>query len=405
MNMKKIFLLFVLFVGFSIAFGQIESQWRGPNRDGIYPGETLLKVWPDSGPKLLWSVDGLGDGYSSPAVTSDRIYVTGMISGKGLLFAFNKDGKLNWKTDYGPEWSGSSPGARTTPTVVDDKIFLISGEGGAVCLDTNGKMVWSVDLEKTFRARNIEWGITESPLVDGDRVICTPGGRDAMMVALNRHTGETIWTTAGNREQSGYCSPWIIQHGNRRLILTMTAKSVVGLDADTGDYLWHHAHVTEYDVNPNTPLYHDGKLFTVSGYGTGGQMFKLSDNGKNITRLWSEKILDSQMGAVVLVDGYIYGSGHNKRGWHCLDWKTGKVQFSERAVGSKGNIIYSDGMIYSYSENGTVALVKPNPERFEVVSSFKIQKGSGEHWAHLVIKDGRLHVRHGNLLMVYEIAR
>ncbi len=405
--MKKIIIMVWLVLNFNVllVFGQVDSQWRGPNRDGIYPNESLLKKWPDAGPKLIWSVAGLGEGYSSAAVTSDRVYLSGMMKGTGYLFTFDMNGKLVWKSSYGPEWDGSRPGARTTPTVVGNRIYLMSAKGQVVCFDTNGKKIWSVDLMQAFKARNLDWGITESLLVDGDKVFCTPGGRDMMMVALNRHTGKVIWKIKGNGETSGYCSPVIDKHGNRRLILTMTAKSVVGIDADKGEYLWRASHVTDYDVNANTPLYHNGYIYTVSGYGTGSQMFKLSDDGKSVKLTWSQRELDSQFGAAVLVNGYIYGSGHSNRGWHCLDWKTGKVQFSQRAIGNKGNIIFSDGMLYCYSERGDVALVKPNPKKFEIVSSFKIKEGAGPHWAHTVIKNGRLYVRHGDALMVYNIAR
>jgi outer membrane protein assembly factor BamB len=281
----------------------------------------------------------------------------------------------------------------------------MSAEGQAVCFSKDGKKIWSVNLMAEFGARNLEWGMTESPLVDGDRVFYTPGGRDIMVVALDRHSGKTIWEIKGNRETSGYCSPRLVRHGEKRLLLTMTGSSFVGIDADTGEYLWHYSHVTDYKVNANTPLYHDGYVYTVSGYDTGGQMFLLSEDGKSIERIWSQDTLDSQMGAVVLVDGFIYGSGHSNRGWHCLDWKTGKVQYTAREIGNKGAIIFSDGMMYCYSERGDVALVKPNPQKFEVVSSFRIKKGTGEHWAHPVIKDGRLYIRHGDALMVYFIAR
>ncbi len=404
--MKKIFLVILLTffgLGYSVSFGQIDVQWRGPNRDGIYPNESLLKTWPKEGPKLLWSVEGLGEGYSSPAVTADRVYLTGMTGGKGFLFAFDRNGKPVWKVSYGSEWNGSRPGARTTPTVVGDKIYLMSAKGQAVCFSTDGKKIWSVDLMAQFGARNLQWGITESLLVDGDRVFCTPGGPSVTIVALDRHSGKTIWKIKADGKTSGYCSPCLVQHGKRRLLLTMTGESVVGVDADTGEYLWRNSHVTDYVVNANTPLYHNGFIYTVSGYGTGGQMFELSEDGTSVKRVWSQKKLDSQMGAVVLVDGYIYGSGHNGRGWHCLDWKTGKVQYTARKIGNKGAIIFSDGMMYCYSENGDVGLVKPNSQKFEVVSSFRIKKGSGEHWAHPVIKDGRLYIRHGDALMVYHI--
>jgi len=405
--MKKIIItfLFLLALSISYVFGQVDSQWRGPNRGGVYPNENLLKKWPDTGPKLLWSVEELGNGYSSAAVTSDRVYLTGETGGQGTLFAFDLSGKLLWKSPYGPEWGESHPGSRTTPTVIGNRIYLLSAKGVTVCFDANGKKIWSVDLTRNFGARNLRWGMTESLLVDGDKVYCTPGGPDIMMVVLNRQTGQVIWKIKGNGETSGYCSPAIVKHGNRRLILTMTAKSVVGIDADTGEYLWRASHVTDYDVNANTPLYHNGYIFTNSGYGTGGQLFKLADDGKSVKLIWSQEELDSQFGAAVLVDGYIYGSGHKNRGWHCLDWKTGKGQFSERAIGNKGNIIFSDGMFYCYSERGDVALVKPNPQKFDVLSSFEIEKGSGPHWAHPVINKGRLYVRHGDALMVYNIAR
>jgi outer membrane protein assembly factor BamB len=185
----------------------------------------------------------------------------------------------------------------------------------------------------------------------------------------------------------------------------MTEGSVVGVDADTFEYLWHQSHVTDYNVNANTPLFHEGELFSISGYGTGSQMFRLSEDGSSIERVWKQGNIDSQMGAAVLVDGFIYGSGHNRRGWHCVNWETGKMMYSARKIGNKGNIIFADGMLYCYSERGDVALVKPDPGDFDVVSSFRIDKGSGPHWAHPVIRDGRLYVRHGEVLMVFDISR
>lgn len=405
--MKRMSLLFCAVICVSVipVLGQVDSQWRGPNRDGIYPKESLLKQWPDNGPPLVWKTEGLGEGYSSAAVTRDRVYVTGMIKGEGFLFAFENGGKALWTSSYGREWSGSHPGARTTPTVIDDRIYLMSAAGLVVCFDREGKTVWSKDLIKEFGAKNLQWGMTESLLVEDERVFCTPGGSKAMVAALDRHSGKTIWQAKGNGETSGYCSPCLIQHGARKLLITMTGKSLVGLDAETGDYLWHQRHVTEYDVNANTPLYHNGLVFTVSGYGTGAQMFRLSADGSKTERVWSQSKLDSQMGAAVLVDGYLYGSGHNNRGWHCLDWETGKVQYTKREIGNKGNIIFADGLMYCYSERGDVALIKPDPQEFEVISSFRIKEGSGPHWAHPVIKGGLLYVRHGEILKVYDISR
>lgn len=402
-NMMLVFLCVFFLSGGLFISGQIDSQWRGPDRSGIYPEMGLLKQWPEKGPQLVWSAEGLGEGFSSPAVTSERVYVTGMIKGEGFLFAYNEAGELLWKSSYGPEWNGSHPGSRTTPTIVGDRIYLESARGRVVCFNIQGKQIWSVDLIKTFKAKNLEWGMTESLLVDGDRVFCTPGGPQVTVAALDRHTGKTLWTVRSKGETSGYCSPNLVKHGTLNLLLTMTADAVIGIDADKGEFLWRHAHVTEYNVNSNTPLYKDGYVFTVSGYGTGGQKFQLSQDGRSVKRIWWQRNQDTQMGASVMLGGYIYGCGHNNRGWQCIDWETGKSLYKARQIGHRGAIIFADGMLYCYSEGGHMALVKPNPKEFEVISSFRIRQGSGNHWAHPVIRDGRLYVRHGNTLLVYNI--
>ncbi len=404
----KVFIRIGIIIGLLVSAnaGENSSQWRGLNRDGVYPDNNLMKTWPTNGPKMMWSTDILGGGYSSPAVTSAHVYVTGMIDGVGYLVAFDLNGKQKWRMTYGPEWDGGHEGARTTPTVVNDKIYLMTGEGAVVCVNTaDGEIVWQVDMIKSFGARNLRWGMTESLLVDGDRVFCTPGGSDVMIAILDRHTGKTIKKIKGNGEESSYCSPVLIKHNNKRYILTMTGRSVVGLDAESGEYLWRHEHITQYDINPNTPYYQDGFIYIVSGYGTGGQLLKLSVDGKSVEQVWVDKTMDSQMGAAAIVDGYIYGSGHKNKGWHCLDWKTGEVKYSERVLGNKGNIIFADGLLYCYGEKGDVGLVRPTPEKFDVISSFEIEEGSGPHWAHPVIADGRLYVRHGEVMQVYDISK
>ncbi len=399
----NISILLILFV--SSLTAQADSEWRGPQRDGFYPNEKLLKKWPAEGPKLLWSFEGLGGGYSSAAVTKDRIYITGMVDTTGYLYALDLQGNLLWKSAYGPEWTISHEGVRTTPIVSGDLIYFMSAFAEIFCFDTKGKKVWSLDLMDKFEARNIKWGFTESLLVEGDRVFCTPGSEDVMFMALNKFSGEVIWKIKGNGEMSAYCSPRIVKHGIRRIILTMTEGSVVGIDADSGEFLWQAEHKTKNGCNPNTPLYKDGYVCTSSGYGTTGtQMFKLSADGRKISKVWINEAPDVHFGGLLLVNGYIYGSGHKKKGWHCLDWTSGKLQFTSKEIGGKGNLIYADGMIYCYSEKGDAAIVKPNPQKFDVVSSFKIEKGSGPHWAHLVIKDGRLYVRHGDTLMAYDIS-
>jgi outer membrane protein assembly factor BamB len=382
------------------------SQWRGPERDGKYPQTKLLQQWPTQGPNLVWSATGFGEGYSSVAVTSDGIYLTGMIDGNGHLFALNKNGKERWRKLYGPEWQDGHDGARSTPTVIGEKIYIMSGQGKAVCFTSNdGKIVWEVDLTETFGARNLRWGMTESPLVDGDRIFYTPGGSDAMMVILDRFTGKTLKVIKGNGEKSAYCSPVIVTHNDKRLLLTMTAESIIGLDVETGEYLWRQEHENGRGINPNTPLYYRGYIYAVSGYKRGGQLIKLSADGKEVEQIWSDETLDSQMGATILVDGYIYGSGHRNKGWYCIDWKTGEVQYTTKELDGKGNIIYAEDLLYCYGEKGNFGLVRPNSKKFELISSFEISEGSGPHWAHPVISEGKLYVRHGDVLLVYDIKK
>ena len=225
--MKKYLIIFSL-LGLIItsASGQIQSKWRGPNRDGFYPNENLMKKWPDDGPRLLWYNDEIGEGFSSAAVTSLRVYITDMVENIGCLFTFNKQNcKLTWKTPYGPEWTrslhGSYPGVRTTPAVVGEHIYIMSAEGVAVCLNKNGNILCSVDLIKEYDARNVNYGMTESLLVDGDRVFYTTSGADIMMVALNWHTGNKIWMINGNGQYSAYCSPVIVTHGNLLINLAL----------------------------------------------------------------------------------------------------------------------------------------------------------------------------------------
>ena len=405
MRIRTIFSIILIFIAANYTIAEVLSEWRGANRDGIYAGEDLLKEWPTNGPPKIWSADGLGIGFSSPAVTKDAVYVTALIDGSGWLFAFDHNGRQIWKVSYGLEWDKGHKGARTTPTVVDDKIYLISGMMEVICLDTSSNVLWKVNMENEFGARNLHWGMAESPLIDGDKIFCTPGGSKAMMAALNRYNGKIIWQTKGNGQLSAYCSPVIVNHNGKRLLITMTEKSVVALDPESGTMLWQKSHVTQYDINPNTVLYKDGFLYTFSGYGTGGQMFEISENGQNAKKVWANNEPDNQMAGAVLIDGHIYSSGHKKRGWACVDWTSGDVLWKSRDYGGKGPIIFSDGLLYMYSERGDVVLARPNPQKFDPISAFKMNDGSGEHWAHPVIKDGRLYIRHGDVMNVYDIQK
>ena len=388
-------------------------QFRGPNRDGKSAETGLLKKWPESGPELLWSVDGLGIGFSSTAIADGFVYTTGMLDSEGFFFAYDLAGNLKWKESYGPEWTGSYKGTRTTPTVDAGRVYMFSGTGIMACFDAKtGKKIWDVDTLKEFEAKNIRWGMSCSPLIDGEKVYCTPGGKKGAIVALDKMTGRTIWATTGLDELSAYSSAILIERGGNRLLIDIIQKSVICVNADNGKLLWREPYVTPSDTGGVTPTYRDRRVYVTSAiqreFTRGGVMFELSADGTSVTEKWNDKTLDCGHGGVVLVDGYLYGStfdGIPKGDWVCLDWESGQIMYETEWNGNKGSVIYADGMLYCYDENtGDVALVKASPKAFEVVSSFRVTQGSGkQHWSHPSISDGRLYIRHGDALMVYDI--
>lgn len=400
--MKKLLALIALFSVLTDGFTQKPTSWRGPSRDGKYPETGLLKKWPAGGPEILWSYEQLGQGHSSAIVDQGNVFTSGMVSQEGYLFKFDLKGNLVYKKKYGPEFSESYFGTRGTPTIMGDKIYLLSGYGVLYCLkNETGDLLWSKDIIKEFGASVIMWGMNETPVIDGDIIYITPGGKKNGLVALNRHSGEKVWSSPGTGELTAYCTPLLFVHNGRKLLATHFESHLVGFDAATGKMLWKQYHPNQYSIHPNTPIYHEGRLYYFSGYGQGGGMLELSANGNSIERKWSQTIMDSRIGGAVLVDGYLYGSG-DSRVWSCLDWETGEVKYTSSDIGH-GVVIYADGMLYCYSQRGELALVKPSPAGFNVVSETKVAKGTEQHWAHPVIYDGVLYVRHGRALVAYKV--
>jgi outer membrane protein assembly factor BamB len=405
------FLLVIIIFQSNMLLSADWPQFRGPNRDGISMETGLKNKWTENGPALLWSFEGLGAGFSSAAISNGQIYVTGEVEKKETLFAFDLNGKLVWQTTYGPKWKSSYPEVRTTPTVEGNSIYVNSGMGNVVCFEAkSGKINWQVQAVEQFGGEYHRWGIAESPLLVDHLVIITPGGPDASLIAMDKKTGKKIWTSEGLSEKGNYCSPILIERGDRKIIATMLENAFVGVDAESGKVLWKDQ-FSGYQgdhkaINPVSPLFYNGQIYTTSGYDDGGAMFELSADGTGIKRIWTDKVLDVHHGGAVLVDGYIYGANweNNRNGnWVCLDWKTGKVMYEKKWI-TKGSIIYADGMLYCYEEkSGNLALVEATPSDFKIISSFEIPLGSKQHWAHPAISDGRLYVRHGEALMVYDI--
>jgi outer membrane protein assembly factor BamB len=402
--MKRLIILGLLLM-FAVALqAQNIVQWR-KDRTGVYPESGLLKSWGDAGPQLLWHYDGLGEGHSSPAVSaSGKLYVTGMTDGKGYLYAFDAEGKLLSKKEYGPEWDKSYNGTRGTVTPDNGKLYLISGLGEIVCINESDlSIVWTKNMLKDFDGLNITWGICESPLIVGDKLIACPGGQKHNIVALDKNTGKLLWSCEGDGELSAYCSPIYLVDQKTPQIVTMMQKHIIGVDIATGKKLWSFEQINRHGVHPNVPVYADNMLLCTSGYGKGSVMLRLTNGGHSVEKVWEASQLDSRIGAMVKVGDYAYGSGDTNRFWFCVDWKTGELKYKENAL-PIGNVIAADGMLYCYSDRGDFALVKTTPEKFDIASRFSITMGTDQHWAHPVIYKGVIYVRHGNTLMAYKIS-
>ncbi len=401
---KQIVIFFGLFLLFSnLVVSQEIVQWRGPNRDGKYLSTGLLTSWPQDGLKLLWHIDGLGEGHASAVVTKNKIFTAGTIEEIGYIFCFSLDGKLQWKVSYGPEWTESWPGTRSTPLFVDGKLYMLSAFGNLICMDAaDGKMIWEVDLFTEYDGRNIKWGVTENLLADGDVLYVTPGGEKDNVLALNRNTGTLIWSSPGKGELSAYCSPALIKLPKRTLLVTQTANSILGIDTKDGTLLWSHPQPNKWSVHANTPYYQDGYLYCVSGYGQGGIQLQLAADGSAKQEMWRNTTIDNRMGGFIVLGDRIYGSGDSKQGWACVDWKNGEDVTSEQMAG-RGVVIYADGLLYCYNDSGEFVLANPTPTALQKISSFEIPFGEDQHWAHPVITDGKLYIRHGGSLMVYDV--
>jgi outer membrane protein assembly factor BamB len=403
-----VFSAFLLAISACSADGNEPSQWRGPNRAGVYDERGLLDAWPEKGPELLWSFQGLGAGHSSAAIGHNRVYLNGMPDTTGVLYCLDLDGNLLWKKTYGTEWHVNYTGPRSTPVIAGNHVYIQSGMGVVYCVDAlSGDIIWEADLLSRFNAANIQWGMTESMLVDGDNIICTPGGEEHNVVALNRFTGETVWTSRGYGEPAAYCSPILVEHNGTRLVVTMTATSIMGIDAATGEMYWRAEQMQRNKIHANSPLYSGGVIYCSSASApenSGTLALSLSGDGKQVEQLWRNESLQNLMGGLVLVDGNIFGSTYRSKNWYAVDVSNGESTLLTNDF-TNGVVVYADGLFYLYNESGEVALVKMDHETFEIISRFSVTLGTGEHWAHPVIHNKRMYIRHGDALMVYDVAK
>lgn len=413
--MKKITLTILgVTLALNLTMAQNLSEFREDNRTGVVSETGLLKSWPSEGPKLIWSNLELPKGYSSVSFGNNKIYTTGLIDNNDVLFALDMNGKILWQSVIGRAWNQSNPESRATPTVDGTNIYCTSGIGDLACIDGNsGKVIWAYKASEIHKGTYGMWGIAESLIIDGNKVYFSPGGPETMTIALDKTNGKLLWKSASLNDKTGYVSPIVINYGGKKMLINASLGHVFAVDVTNGEILWKvNFDPTQIDgrwdlIKCTTPLYDNGMVYITGGYDSGDMMLKIGADGKSVSTVWTNSVLDNHHGGVVALNGYIYGSNwinNNTGNWCCIDWKTGKKMW-EQTWNCKGSIIAADGMLYIYDERqGNVGLVKATPEKFDLVSSFKINQGNaGPFWAHPVIKNGILYIRHTNALMAYNI--
>ncbi len=391
-------------------------QWRGPRRDGISDEKGLLAAWPAGGPAVLWSVSGIGTGYSAPVLARGTLFITGDAGDDLQVLALDTAGKPRWSATNGRAWKGEYPGARASCAFDDGRLYHMNAHGRVACFDaTTGRELWAVDVLERFEGRNITWGMSENLLVDGPRVVVTPGGKKGVIAALDKKTGDTIWAAepllhdrgAAGRvaDGPGYASPILFEMAGRRHLVTCSTRHVIGADADTGRILWSRPMPTPYDVLSLTPVLCGDGVFYTAPFTDGGRLYRLraKGSGVDVEEAWTTR-LDSCHGGALLVDGLLLGSGYQKvKGWSLLDVRTGESLHHLPNL-AMGAAVWADGRFYCLSQEGVMALVRADRQGLAVVSEFRPFEGrKRDVWAHPVILDGRLYLRHHDTLTCYDI--
>lgn len=379
-------------------------QWQGQDRTAISRETGLLHDWPKDGPPLLWKASKLGGGFSTPSVAQGRVFGMGFRGKDEVVWALDeKTGKEIWsvKTADANMQVGYNEGPRCTPTVEDDRLYVLGLGGDLVCLKTkNGEEVWRKNLYKDFAGQVGGWGYSESPLLDGDKVLCTPGGKTATLVALNKKTGATLWKgVVPQGDPAHYSSIIAIDLAGQREYIQFLSGGVVGLSGD-GEFRWRYDRPHNNTANCSTPLYRDGYVFAASGYGTGGGLAKLSRDGTFEKEIYFTKSMQNHHGGMVLVGDYLYGSNEGRL--MCLEFKTGKVQWAESKAG-KGSIAYADGRLYYRNEQGPMLLIEANPKRYVEHGRFTPPRTGNPAWPHPVLANGKLLLRDQEYLYCYDV--
>ena len=402
-----IVILTVMFLTGPLGYAEDWPRFLGPNADNISTETGLLRSWPAEGPTLLWTAKGLGHGFSSMAIAAGMIYTAGNVADDTIITALDLDGNTRWQVANGDAWTKDYPGTRATPTIDGDRLYHQSPLGSLICLDAKtGRKIWQINTLEKFQSKPPRWALAESLLIDGDRLISCPGGPQTAMIALDKTTGDVLWQAPSTGELAGYASPILAEHTGLRIVITLTAKALIGVNAQTGDLLFHVPHESYADENILMPIFHDGCIF-VSTLKAGSVKWKLNgaDGKASVEELWRTTEMDNHHGGVLLLDGTLYGTStfRNRNLWIGMDWQTGEKLFADKGVG-KGSITYADGLLYTFSIDRLMGLVRPTPTGLDIISSFTIPEGGeGKSWPHPVVCGGRLYLRHSQFLYAYDI--
>lgn len=375
-------------------------QWRGPNRDGVSKEAGLLKQWPADGPSLIWKATGAGTGYSSLAIAGGRIYTMGVRGEREYVIAFDvATGKELWATAHGERYKDDrGDGPRGTPTVDGDRLYALGGNGDLSCIDTKtGRIVWAINLLQKFGGSNPNWGISESPLVIGDKVLVNAGGPGASVIALSKKDGSLVWKSQS--DEAGYSSAMPVQIGSTTQVVFFTAKRAVGVDLKDGHLLWEYAKPSNRTANVATPVVKGNRIFISSDYGTGGGVVEIKPDG-TAQEVYFTRDMKNHHSSSILVGDYLYGFSSGIL--TAMKFDTGEVAWKDRSVG-KGSLVYADGNLYAFSENGVVGLIEASPTGYLEKGRFRIQQDSLPTWTHPVIAGGRLYIRDQNTIYAYDV--
>lgn len=393
--------LFLFFLALGVLNAEDWPQWRGPNRDGISKETGLLKSWPAEGPKLVWKTTGLSEGFSSLAVVKGRIYTQGQRGDQEYVMALDAaTGKKIWETAAGQSFrERRGHGPRGTPTIDGDKLYALSADGTLVCLEiASGKQVWSENIVDKYRGEVPHWGISESPLIDGEKVVVTPGGSGASVVALNKKDGKLIWK--GGKDGAAYSSPIVVDSGSVRQYVTLTSEAALGVSAATGEVLWRYDKVSNRTANIATPIVAKDHIFVSTDYGTGCALLKIAPKTGVASEVYFNREMKNHYSSSVLIDKHLYG--FSSQILTAMDLMSGEVAWRDRSVG-KGSVTYADGHLYVYGERGGVALVEATPSGYKEKSRFSIPPGEFNTWTPPVIANGRLYLREQDTLYSYDV--